>query len=90
MTPKEKALSLIQQFAWLGTKWEQTDYTTLDFENAKECALKCVEEKIQTCNKFYNELSFPADVRGDGGFVRFKKELDYFNEVKKEIENYKL
>ena len=44
MTPKEKALRLCQDFAYLGMESEQTNYYTLDLELAKRCALLAVDE----------------------------------------------
>lgn len=72
MTPKEKAKEL---FEWFGDK-----------QNVKECAMKVVNEKIYTCWKFYTALQFPAKVTGDEGYIYFKKEIQYLDEVKQEIE----
>ena len=43
-TPQEKALELCQRFGYLAIKWEQTNYTTLALDNAKQCALIAVDE----------------------------------------------
>lgn len=74
-TPKEKALELLQKFGWLGRKWVQTNYTTLHFENAKQCSLVCVNEIIKT----------NADTSKYG--TEFTK---YYQQVKIEIENFTL
>jgi hypothetical protein len=58
-----------------------------ELELAKLRALVIVDEKIKTCNKFYEKLSFPAEIKSDMGYIHFKKELDYLNEVRKEVEN---
>lgn len=47
MTPKEKALELCQKFGWTSFKWEQTNYTTLELKNAKQCAIIAVDEIIK-------------------------------------------
>lgn len=77
MTPKEKALSLCQKFGWLSTKWEQTGYNSLELENAKQCALIAVDEIIESMNcknKDYLEKTYWHPI-------------DYWEQVKKEIEN---
>lgn len=82
MTPQEKATELIKKFI------EPTKVPNIkgiwveDISGAKQCALIAVEEKIETCNKFYEKLSYPANVTSDMGYVYFKKELDYLNEIK--------
>jgi hypothetical protein len=78
MTPKEKALQLCQKFGYLGIKWEQTEYTTLSLENAKECASIAVDETIRTLNEDIRDI----DVRGN----ILLDLIDYWREVKKEIE----
>jgi len=65
----------------LNTIQDEKLYTT------KQCALIAVDEMINTCNKFYDKLSYPADVLNDMGYVHFKREREYLLEVKKEIEN---
>ena len=76
MTPKEKALELCQRFGYLGIKWEQTEYTTLSLENAKQCALIAVDEigtlKVESFDKLPNPHHY---------FSR-----NYWIEVKQEIE----
>lgn len=75
LTPKEKALELLQKFGWLGRKWVQTNYTTLHFENAKQCAIVCINEILETYKT--KDLIYPI-------------EHNYWIEVKTEIENYTL
>ena len=82
MTPQEKSEELVKkyeiQFLSFG------DY--LPTIKAKKCALIAVDEMINTCNKFYDKLSYPADVLNDMGYVHFKREREYLLEVKQEIE----
>lgn len=44
---RQTALELVQRFGMLGMKWAQTDYFTLDKENAKQCAIIACEEIIK-------------------------------------------
>jgi len=44
MTSKERAFKIIQKFGILGMEWNQTEYNTLDLDNAKQCALAAVGE----------------------------------------------
>jgi len=48
MKAKEKALKLCQKFGMLGMGWEQTEFTTLDLKNAKECALIVANEMLDS------------------------------------------
>ena len=75
MTPREKALQLCQKFGYLGIKWEQTEYTTLSLENAKECALIAVEEML---SELYH-IAYDDDDYGEW-------KMKYWQEVKQEIE----
>lgn len=77
MTPKEKALELCQKFGYLGIKWDQTDFTTLSLENAKQCALICVEEIIPLVEGYEEALSLSQK----------SDELEYWQQVKTEIES---
>lgn len=72
MNPKDKALELCQKFGWLGVKWEQTDYTTLSLENAKQCALIAIDEVLK--DDWFIEEEY------------CKQRKDYWEEVKTEIE----
>ena len=47
MTAKEKAIELVNKFQW---KW---DIARMSLVNAKQCALICVDEKIETYVKNY-------------------------------------
>lgn len=79
-TPKEKALSLCQKFGWLGSKWKQTGYYSLNLENSKECALIAVDQIIES------KPTSPLK----GGYIELYSDMideavEYWNEVKKEI-----
>jgi len=86
MSAREEALELGNKM-YNGDVFKKTKQEHLyELEMAKLRALVIVDEKIKTCNKFYDKLSFPAEVKSDMGYICFKKELDYINEVKKEVE----
>lgn len=78
MTPKEKALRLCQDFAYLGMDSEQTNYYTLDLELAKRCALIAVDEILNiSCPDTFACKYYDGD---------FYSDQDYFIAVKREIE----
>jgi len=86
MTPTEEALELGNKM-YSGDVFKKTKQEHLEeLEMAKLRALVIIDEKIKTCNKFYEKLSFPAEVKSDMGYICFEKELDYLNEVRKEVE----
>lgn len=72
MTAKEKALNLCQRFGMAGLDSEQTEHYTLELSLAKVCALICVDEIINAID--WHEFETP------------NKEIEYWNEVKAEIE----
>ena len=72
MTTKEKAIDLVNKFFY--TKNEQ-GFNSYNGCRAKNCALIAVNEIF----KIYELLDEDAD-------IMFKTELNYWNEVKKEIE----
>ncbi len=77
MTSKEKAIELVKKFMSV----EQTklsDYSTIYQPTAKQCALIAVDDFI---SYFSNEdfmMAYPEIAI---------REVEYFNKVKKEIEN---
>ena len=77
MTAKDKALAVVQKYGWLGTKWEQTNFYTLEKENAKQCAIICVDELIEQNGELY--------LNGIGTDY-YKKVNSYLFDLKKEIE----
>jgi hypothetical protein len=65
MTPKEKALELVQ-------KYFKANHQPYGFKDAKQCALIAVDEIINAID--WHEFETP------------NKELEYWQEVKQEIE----
>jgi len=92
MNEKDKAIELVDKFkplvyCYMGSGMLSNSYDdNVILENAKKCALIVIKEKIETCNKFYEKLSFPVEVKSDMGYICFKKELDYLQSVKQEIQ----
>ena len=79
MTPKEKALYLCQKFGYLGIKWEQTEYTTLSLENAKQCALIAVDEIIKSepiLPMFFNYCVGDDNPSGTTWWILVKQEIE--------------
>ena len=79
MTPKEKAKELIEMFIFFASDEETTEDGFMYSEamrifNAKQCALIAVDEVINQCRVM------------DGGFS-FEKEMEFWQRVKREIEN---
>ena len=82
MTPKEKARELVNQFlekipfadtnVYKDWKKEMND-------KAKQCALIAVDEVLENVNYFFTELE------KDGLPNKFDDEIEYWNEIKKEI-----
>lgn len=72
MTPKEKALQLCQDFAYLGMESEQTGFYTFDLLLAQKCATIAVNELIN-------------DTDASSHFET--KRLKFWNDVKEEIKN---
>jgi galactokinase/mevalonate kinase-like predicted kinase len=75
MTPKEKAIQLIDKFKphahfWVHDLGRQKDYDIEQLENAKECALILVNE-----------------ILNNDGFTQFDEHLtDYWQQVKQELQ----
>lgn len=83
MNPQEKALNLCQKFGWVGIKHEQTNYTTLDLEIAKELAIIAVENEYNAKIQAYNEMAeFCPDIASQAVFFAEKERY----QVKQEIE----
>jgi len=71
MTPKEKAIELVEQFMEHTVEWDKIKEVALDSEyHAKQCALIAVEEVIEALDVNYWQN---ADL------------IIYWNEVKQEI-----
>jgi len=80
MIPKDKALELCQRFGYLGIKWEQTEYTTLSLENAKQCASIVVNEMLNNAGFIWGGTDSETGLSARDAFRK------YWNEVKEEIE----
>jgi hypothetical protein len=79
MTPKEKAINLLEQFRdvqWIEENRETIKVKWLQGDEAKQCALIAVDEMI----KMYNEMNV-------NGFLKPNSVGFILNDVKKEIEN---
>ena len=72
MTPKEKALALIEKYEILVVMW--TGGVEVERQNVKQCALIAVEEIQKSLSEFN-----PEDMK-----VKWQKL--YYTDVKKEIE----
>jgi hypothetical protein len=79
MTPKEKAIELIDKFIDYVNCWDNdgANYTQA-YNYSKQCALIAVDETIRTLNEDIRDL----DVRGNV----LLDLIDYWREVKQEIE----
>ena len=73
MKAKQKALELCQKFGWVSITWEQTNFMTLQLQNAKQCALIAVDEVIIVLQV--------------AGVFSFEKDIEYWQQVKTEINN---
>jgi len=87
MTPKEKAKEIVEEFylcmpfkdVKLGSCKESPSLIVkMEKLSAKQCALICVDEKMETIDKVFNGYHTMPDV--------WKKEFDELEEVKTEIE----
>ena len=79
MTPKEKAIELVGRFT-VKVKCKVTPKIsvpiTLRREQAKQCALICVDEILE---------SLPIDVNNDGTLIVSAEKREYWQEVKEEL-----
>jgi hypothetical protein len=71
MTPKEKAKDLFNKFIEFAQDWDELDGYIVNKYNAKQCALIAVDEIIEA-------LSFHS--------WQNRNEIEYYEEVKQEIE----
>ena len=74
MTPKEKAIELVDKFTIPYYEWDGDGYNINwdeTFKNRKQCALIAVDELIDTIDGFLEARIYA---------------LDYYKEVKQEIE----
>ena len=88
MTPKEKARELIDKmdvihYMKLGGKNSNSKGLPISMHDSqvKQCALIAVDEILENVNYFFTELE------KDGLPNKFDDEIEYWNEVKQEINN---
>lgn len=79
MTPKEKAKQLVDEYL----VYVEAHSSTFQLENAKTCAIITVDEII---NSNPNNPLF-SDKKTENGYIHMTP-IDYWQEVKKEIEYY--
>jgi len=79
MTPKEEAIDLVQEFYNITSQ----DGYYEEFKEAKECALICVDDKIQMIIKLENNKDI-------GNYWFFDDILYELREVKQEINKLEL
>lgn len=77
MTPKEKAINLVDRFMLRIILNIKSDINFSVMESAKECALLSVEEILETDPMIEGQIS-------DAG-VFYKDNSDYWEQVKEEI-----
>ena len=72
MTAKEKAIDLVDMFWQFDMLDDEGNWYWIGKENAKQCALICVDEKIETLLPY-------------AGLLDIKKTIDELEEVKQEL-----
>jgi hypothetical protein len=79
MTPKEKALEIVQRFGrvipFQDTYYSEEELYKMHKKDAKQCALICVGEIISNSIEGDNNIDF----------YWFQDEIKWWNEVKQEI-----
>jgi len=60
MTPKEKAEELVERYEYIG---EYVSDIRMSEEDAKECALICVEQMIEECEGYPKGIKYWQDVK---------------------------
>tara|TARA_R110000803_G_scaffold163609_1_gene227289 strand:+ start:303 stop:533 length:231 start_codon:yes stop_codon:yes gene_type:complete len=75
MTPKEKARELVERFMDIKPTTSDKLKEQLIYDEAKQCALICVDEMIKFIIEKQNESMY------------FEMDLKYWQEVKREINN---
>jgi|LakMenEpi03Aug12_release.lakeMendotaPanAssembly.Ray.scaffolds.fasta_scaffold773850_3 hypothetical protein len=70
MSPKEKAIKLVERFENLQSN-KMSDYSKIEYPTAKECALIAVEEILRSHHNLYGLNN---------------KEVKFYLEVQQEIE----
>jgi hypothetical protein len=75
LTPKEKAKQLVDRYNFVYIQ----NYTSM-FE-VKQCALIAVDEILKAIPNEY------LDIHGGEAYMQINEDVEYWNEVKKEINN---
>ena len=83
-TPKEKAKELVDKF-YKGRN-ECMQYLVRDKEDAKVCALICVDKIINSRPSYPYPYELGIEVKGVIAQIEYP--MKYWQEVKQEIENY--
>jgi hypothetical protein len=79
MTPKEKAKELVYEMMNIDSDSEMFDGFIMKEFYAQRAALKAVDEILENIDYFFKELE------KDGLPNKFDDEIEYWNEVKNEI-----
>jgi thymidine kinase len=85
MTPKEKAMELIEKFEKEVYKYDldtNNEYDMSLFHLAKQCALIAIDEAVEYEKRIIKEIQFLSDIAGRA----FRCEGLYWEQVKHEIE----
>ena len=80
MTPKDKAIELVDKFINLNSN-KISDYSRIEYPTAKECALIAVDEIIKGIERGFDEHE-----KGTGIYVKNRIFYwDFYSDVKGEI-----
>lgn len=76
MTPKEKAIELVDKFtkvqACRELEWDNLVSCDMEDEDAKQCALICVKELIENDQLWYDD----AGVENQSEWIKVKAEIE--------------
>jgi len=86
MTPKEKAIKLIERFqdGYKTNNIVSYKFINVSNEDAKQCALIVVDESIENL-EFIHKPEY-VSILIQGQFIDIYKAIEYWKEVKQEIE----
>lgn len=80
MTPKDKAIDLVDKFINLNSN-KISDYSRIEYPTAKQCALIAVDEIIEGIERAFDEYE-----KGTGIYVKNRIFYwDFYSDVKQEI-----
>ena len=85
MTPKEKAYELVDRFMKI-KKLKLSDYSIIYYPTAKQCALIAVDECIESTKQLINHYTKGYDERYVSIYLSMSLSVQYWQEVKQEIE----